>query len=139
MLTAILFIRLSAYLHRTGKLPSGRRGRLEDIEIKMTIAPSPGLSDLFDNNEPASDSQKVRETGHSDESACHESILPRILSKGLSDTGNKAIAELVRIGVLVPRLGSEFWQVYGNKLRAFGTDAQFMEVGMDTAKTDESK
>lgn len=131
MLTAILFIRLSACVHQTGKLPRGYRGQLENIAIGMTIDPAPGVSHLFAHNDLGPVSQEVRETDSPDEQGCQDSVLPNSLPRGLSDTGSETIAGLVRCGALVPRLGSEFWQFYGNKLRVFGTDAQFMEVGTD--------
>lgn len=48
------------------------------------------------------------------------------------------MAEMVRCGRLVPRLDSEFWKVYGNKLRVFGTETQVMHLGRDTEAMDET-
>lgn len=56
----------------------------------------------------------------------------------LSQTGSSFLHEMVRGGRLIPRLDSEFWKVYGNKLRVFGTETQVMQLGRDTEAMDET-
>ncbi|EEP80047.1 conserved hypothetical protein [Uncinocarpus reesii 1704] len=46
----------------------------------------------------------------------------------LTSGGNPAVESKVKNGQLIPRLDSEFWKVYGNKLRMFGTAQRFCEL-----------
>ena len=40
----------------------------------------------------------------------------------------KTIA-MVDSGELIPRLGAEFWKIYGNRLRVFGTQERMCTIG----------
>jgi poly(A)-specific ribonuclease len=46
----------------------------------------------------------------------------------LDDTGDRQIISLASRGFLVPRLGTVFWAIYGNKLRVFGTQERMIQV-----------
>lgn len=144
MLTAVLFIRLSAYLHKTGKLPWGHRGQLNEMAIGLTSAPSLGVRCLFPANDSSPDSKEANNLGAGgkddgeDQDAPLQKPLPVPLPV-LSDTGSESIAELIRHGILVPRLGSAFWQTYGNKLRVFGTETQVMQLDGELKKMDDAK
>lgn len=138
MLTAILFIRLSAQLHTRGQLPRGYRGRVEDIAFEMTNDPWPGVADLFPDNGFSSTSGKVKSSDARHEDGGNHDNASLETSRGLSETGSSFVAEMVRRGRLIPRLDSEFWKVYGNKLRVFGTDTQVMQLGRDMEAMDET-
>lgn len=129
MLTAILFIRLSAHLHTRGQLPRGYRGRLENIAFEMTNDPWPGVADLFSDNHSSSIS---RHSGAGNEHGGSHGNAPKEEPiRGLSEAGSSFISEMVRCGRLIPRMDSEFFQVYGNKLRVFGTETQVMQLGFN--------
>lgn len=140
MLTAILFIRLSAHLHTRGQLPKGYRGRVEDIAFEMTNDPWPGVADLFPNHRSSSTSRDTQSSGAGNEhGGSHgDNVSKEEPFRGLLETGNSSIAEMVRCGRLIPRLSSEFWQVYGNKLRVFGTGTQVMQLGSNMEVMDET-
>lgn len=46
---------------------------------------------------------------------------PENTKVSLRSEDSEDIASKVRAGELIPRLDAEFWKVYGNKLRVFGT------------------
>lgn len=46
---------------------------------------------------------------------------PEEAKVSLQDDGSEEIALKVKRGELIPRLDAEFWKVYGNRLRVFGT------------------
>lgn len=50
------------------------------------------------------------------------------LGTSLDDTGDRQITSLANKGYLVPRLGTVFWAIYGNKLRVFGTQEKMIQV-----------
>jgi poly(A)-specific ribonuclease len=52
----------------------------------------------------------------------------------LEETGSAEVAHKVRNGELIPRLGSEFWNVYSNRLRAFGTKERMVQLGIQEQK-----
>lgn len=138
MLTAVLFIRLSAYLHRTGKLPLGHRGQLNEMVIGLTSVPSPGVQGLFPANDPSPDSKAAHNLGAGVKDGEDYDASPQKPLPVLSDTGSESVSELIRRGILVPRLGSTFWQTYGNKLRVFGTETQVMQLDGES-KMNEAK
>lgn len=113
------------------------------MTIGMTSAPSPDVADLFRDSNSSSTSKKIRDLKVGDEDGKdedHDNAAPPMKPlQGLSETGSEVIAELICRGALVPRLGSEFWWTYGNKLRVFGTKTQVMQLGRDMEKTDETK
>lgn len=43
--------------------------------------------------------------------------------------GDPIIISKIREGHLIPRLDDKFWRVYGNKLRLFGIDQKFCQLG----------
>lgn len=100
MLTAMVFIKLSAKLC-VGASPKHPR----DIQPSRTL-------------------WKARAANYSTFAASHSQ--PTRAGRSLADTGSAEIAYKVRHGQLVPRLGSEFWEVYGNKLRVFGTEERVL-------------
>jgi poly(A)-specific ribonuclease len=48
--------------------------------------------------------------------------------ESLADTGCPKILLMTNKGVLIPRLGSKFWEDYGNRLRVFGTVERMVRV-----------
>ncbi|KAJ5256954.1 hypothetical protein N7478_013058 [Penicillium angulare] len=127
MMAAIAFIKLSTQLQK-GKIEYSERARLEFLEIAVTeevpvvkqvarqmeeemVAAESDPDDLIDLSDDASP-PTYRHRVHP-----------------LVETGCAEIASKVRKGELVPRLGSEFWQVYGNKLRVFGTTERVVHMG----------
>lgn len=52
----------------------------------------------------------------------------------LEETGSAEVAHKVRNGELIPRLGSAFWNVYSNRLRAFGTKERVLQLGVQEEK-----
>lgn len=67
------------------------------------------------------------------------------VEKVVQDNGGKDAGEVTRIsltphdapetqkkadeGRLIPRLGAQFWDIYGNKLRVFGTNERVCHIG----------
>lgn len=43
--------------------------------------------------------------------------------------GPNGVMRMVDRGELIPRYGTAFWKVYGNKLRVFGTEERVCSVG----------
>lgn len=58
------------------------------------------------------------------EASCHSST-----------ENEEAIAGMVRNGVLIPPLTDNFWSVYGNKLRIFGTYEKVMDINQVARET----
>ncbi|RMJ25667.1 CAF1 family ribonuclease [Aspergillus sp. HF37] len=50
-------------------------------------------------------------------------------SKMPLQAASKEVMRMVDRGELIPRFGAEFWKVYGNKLRVFGTEERVCSVG----------
>ena len=48
----------------------------------------------------------------------------------LEETGSADVAQKVCNGELIPRLGNEFWNIYGNRLRVFGTKERVLQLGV---------
>ncbi|WEW61166.1 CAF1 family ribonuclease [Emydomyces testavorans] len=69
-------------------------------------------------------------TDRMDDNASEDSEVEVSLEEDLFLTsgGNPIIESKIQKGQLIPRLESEFWQVYGNKLRMFGTAQRFCEL-----------
>ncbi|KAJ5690675.1 hypothetical protein N7462_005067 [Penicillium macrosclerotiorum] len=141
MLAAIAFIKLSAQLSsgaEHGKMPKGKRGRLEDMEIGLVNNPTPAAAvrELFPNCRPRmSNSSRNRfqdffDTEDEGENTSPPTPRTQNLSRMvLEDNGSDEIASMIRHGLLVPRLGTEFWEVYGNRLRVFGTAEKVIRLG----------
>lgn len=92
MLTAILFIKLSAYLHTEGKLPSGYRGRVEDIAFGMTNDPWPGVADLFPHAGSSSTSGDVQNSdAMQEDGGNHDNASLAQTSLGLSATESSSM------------------------------------------------
>lgn len=132
MLAAIAFIRLGPQLHTEGKMPKGKEAPLQEMEINIGTSQIPYAQDLLDDG-PPSPSRKIRNIHYRerdpDESEYTDESIPPSPVQPLSETGDKIIADMVHSGHLIPRLGSEFWEVYGNKLRVFGTEERVVCLG----------
>ncbi|KAJ5159591.1 uncharacterized protein N7482_006595 [Penicillium canariense] len=140
MLTAIAFIKLSVQLQR-GKFPKGKRGRLEDMVIGLANNPLPtsAVLELFPSSVPSASEHRFRdffdtedEEGEAEEKPPMPAAPPGAVSPiPLANTGSEEVDTMVRHGLLIPRLDSEFWRVYGNRLRVFGTKEKVVYFGED--------
>ena len=116
MLTAIAFLKMSIHLD-DGKLPKGKRGRLEDIAYGIATPCNQVVQDLF----PEKNLLHVKNpfTDFFDtEVEADSQTLPTPMA--LADTEIDEVKQKVKDGVLIPRLGDYFWRAYANKLRVFG-------------------
>jgi poly(A)-specific ribonuclease len=60
---------------------------------------------------------------------CHSTKSESSGELSLSAEDEGAIEQRIQEGELIPRFGSEFWKVYGNKLRIFGTEERVCVLG----------
>lgn len=125
MLTAIAFLRLATHLEG-GKIPKGKRGRLEEISYGLATPTTTPIEDLFPTL-PWDGFQKFFDTEEEegDEQQGKEPVLKHVLAS----TQLKTINDKVQHGSLIPRLGSSFWRMYGNKLRVFGSAEKTVHFG----------
>lgn len=132
MLAAIAFIRLAPQLHTDCRVPKDKKASLQEMEINIGTSEVPYAQDLFDQGAP-SPARKIHNIhyceGDPDESEYTDESIPPNPVQPLSETGDEIIADMVHSGHLIPRLGSEFWKVYGNKLRVFGTEERVVCLG----------
>lgn len=142
MLTAIAFLKLATHLDE-GKLPRGKRGRLEDIKLGLASSYTSAVQYLFPSRGPTPDihffmnffdtraDEKMDEPlVQVDEPAVQvDELAMQMALPALADTRSMEINTKVQRGVLIPRLGSPFWHIYGNKLRIFGAIEKFAYFG----------
>jgi poly(A)-specific ribonuclease len=131
MLTAIAFLKLSTHLEK-GKLPKGKRGRIEDMSIERVTPMNTPVQDLFPSGAPSPprdpfqdffDIMPEREGPQAEEPVVKTSSL------ALAYTGSKEVKAKVQQKLLIPRLGSSFWHTYGNRLRVFGATERLVYLG----------
>ncbi|KAJ5083501.1 hypothetical protein N7456_012928 [Penicillium angulare] len=127
MLAAIAFIKLSTQLQK-GKAEYSEAARLEFLEVpvarEVPVVIQVARQMKEDMVDAESDPDDMIE--FSDDEG---PLTYRRRAHPLVDTGCAEIATKVRKGELMPRLGSKFWQVYGNKLRVFGTTERVVHMG----------
>lgn len=130
MLTAMAFIKLAGNIQRTPAL-FARKGRQQPtIMSGLTTPPSLFASVMKQFERRGS---RISESGNFFDM---ESESPPMLDEeyiaepctSLADTGDRQITSLANRGYLVPRLGTVFWAIYGNRLRVFGTQERMIQL-----------
>ncbi|KAJ5371279.1 uncharacterized protein N7496_007371 [Penicillium cataractarum] len=124
MLTAIAFLKLATHLDR-GKIPKGKRGRLEEISYGLATPTTTPVEDLF----PTLPRNGFQEFFDTEEEGEEQQGKEPVLQHVLASTQSKKINDKVQHGILIPRLGSSFWRMYGNKLRVFGSAEKTVHFG----------
>ena len=131
MMAAVAFIKLATQLQQGKPLQawgSPNRGVLDDMNLRSTA----GIQEVENllMNMPERDSDPTFEDFSEDNIVLTDDepegvgILAKKSSNprpALAQTESIDVAAKVKGGFLIPRLGSDFWDKYGNKLRAFGT------------------
>ncbi|CEJ58131.1 hypothetical protein PMG11_06801 [Penicillium brasilianum] len=125
MLTAIAFLKLATHLEG-GKVPRGKRGRLEDISYGLATPTTTLVEDLFPTF-PKNGFQEFFDTEQ--EKGEEQQAKEHVLKHVLAFTQSKKINDKVQHGILIPRLGTSFWRGYGNKLRVFGATEKTVHFG----------
>ncbi|KAJ5783064.1 hypothetical protein N7457_004838 [Penicillium paradoxum] len=139
MLAAMAFIKLAGNIQRGASIPFGKAKTSAKAKTQTTAASSLVASVM---------TQSSKENGpkkeFSDFFDLEDEILPKIKEAqiaqpgiSLTDTGSERITRLVSQGILLPRLGDPFWNVYGNKLRVFGTQERVIQLGEEIPKEEE--
>ena len=145
MLTAILFLKLSVQLHlrKEVAMPRGAMGSLLHMQLQVAHDQSYDAQEFFNGLVNARSSQAQSnpidlidfEDEGDDIKRNPCSLEASLLSSAEIE---EATGEMVRNGVLLPPLTDNFWSVYGNKLRMFGTYEEIMdmnEVARETENT----
>jgi poly(A)-specific ribonuclease len=132
MLTAIAFLKTATHIEEGGKLPKEMRGHIEHMSLRLASALTNPVQDLFPSKGP------VRRRGPfydffdiEDEEQGPQAEEPVLQTSplALADTGSKEITEKVQNKLFIPRLGSEFWHTYGNRLCAFAAFERTVYLG----------
>ncbi|KAJ5584970.1 uncharacterized protein N7459_004770 [Penicillium hispanicum] len=135
MLAAIAFIKLSAQLHRGKGMPKSQKAALDDMAIGISSSKTNLIYDLMqdDHQDQATGISQGNLIDLGDEDPTE--VPP--CSQSLADLGSDDVAVKICHGLLVPRLGSQFWEVYGNRLRVFGTNEKTLHLtgGVDGEMT----
>ncbi|KAF3384999.1 hypothetical protein F1880_002980 [Penicillium rolfsii] len=132
MLTAIAFLKLSTHLEEGGKLPKGKRGRIEEMSLRLATALTSPVQDLFPSKGPIprrSPVQDFFDLELDEEGPQVNKPVVQTSSLVLADTGSKEVDKKVEKKLLIPRLGSDFWHTYGNKLRVFAAHERMVFLG----------
>ena len=142
MLAAILFIKLSAQLHKEGKILNNTKGTLREMNIEIANGQAFNVQDLFNSvmngrskRAQSTSNEHVNLPGKGDEGRDSDVWSPEGSRQSLAESSNHAVANMVRNGLLIPRLDGEFWDVYGNKLRVFGTHEGVADLGEIAGET----
>ncbi|KAJ5638484.1 hypothetical protein N7528_000874 [Penicillium herquei] len=120
MMAAFAFIKLSSQLQR-GKVNFSSTAKADDINFIMAKE-TPLVKQVAEQMEK----EKIAAKDDSDDlielsdSSSGQSSQGPTGPPPLAETECPDVTSKVSQGQLIPRLGSEFWQVYGNKLRVFG-------------------
>lgn len=131
MLTAIAFLKMATHLDE-GKLPKGKRGLFEDMSLRLVTALTNPVQDLFPSKDlipkrsPFQDFFDIEAEGEGSQAEEPEVPTSPLV---LAYTGSKEVNEKVQKKLLIPRLGSEFWRTYGNKLRVFAAFEKTVYLG----------
>jgi hypothetical protein len=108
------------------------RGHIEHMSLRLASALTNPVQDLFPSKGP------VRRRGPfydffdiEDEEQGPQAEEPVLQTSplALADTGSKEITEKVQNKLFIPRLGSEFWHTYGNRLCAFAAFERTVYLG----------
>ncbi|KAJ5559006.1 hypothetical protein N7461_002978 [Penicillium sp. DV-2018c] len=132
MLAATAFIKLAGNIRRVDSellaKDSPRKTTAPSLATGVMTSPSESdlrcqFSNFFDTLSellPATPAVDIAESGTS-----------------LADPGSEHITCLVDQGILLPRLGDGFWDVYGNTLRVFGTQERIVRLGKVATKEED--
>lgn len=108
-------------------MPGNTKGTLREINIGIANGQPFSVQDLFHSvtngrskraQSLSSDYVDLADKGDGGKNSNVYSLEGSLRS--LAESASGAVADIVRNGLLVPRLDSEFWNIYGNKLRVFG-------------------
>ena len=135
LLTAQVFIKLSARLREGGvsRQPAPKEGspekrsparrnrkvtrRMSGLRVGFNVLDVEDLEDSTDEEAEEGDKKRLRADEEEDE-----------------DNNDDDAESKARRGALIPRHGTEFWEVYGNKLRTFGTEERLCDLTRATSK-----
>jgi hypothetical protein len=120
LLTAQIFIKLSAQLGSGSQVRSA--GSLSNISLMAT---QHGLNNRFSHLQVEETSNGLASPFVVEESERNDGVL-----------GEQSHAEEIRLaekGLLIPRPNFQFWRVYGNNLRVFGTKERVCRIGENAA------
>lgn len=119
LLTAQIFIKLSA------QLGSGSQVRSAGSPSNTALMEAHGLNNRFSHLQVEETSNGLASPLVVDESERSDGVL-----------GEQSHAEEIRLAkkrLLIPRPNFQFWRVYGNHLRVFGTKESVCRVGKNAA------
>jgi poly(A)-specific ribonuclease len=142
MLTAITFLKMATHIEEGGKLPKGMRGQLEDISLGLAIASTNPVHDLFPSKGfvvrrgPFQDFFDI--VVEEEEPQAEEPVVQTSV-RALADTRSEEVNEKVQKKLLIPRLGSDFWHTYGNRLRVFAAFEKIAYLGPTEEPVDVTK
>lgn len=140
MLTAQIFIKLSAQLRDGGisKLPDPveLKGQSDTMGLNNTTLAVPESLKGSVEKESAARKKPLKtptstKLGTRFDALDVEEINDRVESMALKSRKSSSSVDVTRKvanGELIPRHGAEFWKVYGNKLRVFGTEERVWNV-----------
>jgi poly(A)-specific ribonuclease len=116
MISAMAFIKLA------GQIQCGL-----NTPIQCTVQLKPGTSDSLAKEAAKSEFSNLFNMDTETFPVVRASHLVAV-PESLADTGCPKILLMTNKGVLIPRLGSKFWEDYGNRLRVFGTVERMVRV-----------
>lgn len=140
MLTAQIFIKLSAQLRDGGisKFPDPveLKGQSDTMGLNNTTLAVPESLKGSVEKESAARKKPLKtptstKLGTRFDALDVEEINDRVESMALKSRKSSSSVDVTRKvanGELIPRYGAEFWKVYGNKLRVFGTEERVWNV-----------
>lgn len=117
MMTAQIFIKLTSLLHHghtlkySGSVPLAPQANQLPAYIRPDVPSNAGQRM----------SKELTSYLHLEDNENFITSIPSLVSAHIS--------EMVDRGELIPRLGAEFWETYGNTLRVFGTQERICSFG----------
>lgn len=129
MLAAIAFMKLSVQLQK-GPIQYSSPGDLEGMKIGVARE-KPQIQQM--EQRMAEDLMMQEKEALSEDTVdlieFSDSESPKPVQRAaLTEAETGDIAQKMPVGELVPRVDSEFWRTYGNKLRVFGTIERVMHL-----------
>ena len=118
MISAMAFIKLAGQIQR-GPLAT---------PTQCTLRPKPRISNSLEKLAAKSEFNDLFNMDTETFPVVQTSDIVQIPTS-LADTGCPKILLMANKGVLLPRLGSKFWEDYGNRLRVFGTVERMVWLG----------
>lgn len=139
LLTAQVFIKLFSQLRDGGcsKLPGLLSAPAANIPPSIDIGYLPNLARV-ESSLPTSASPTQAPAGSQKTTVVHRTKFDALEVEDSVTTPNTAcpdVMQKISRGELIPRMGTEFWRIYGNKLRVFGTKERVCTVGGQDSMT----